>query len=115
MSMKATPGLSMNGVGLRAGGEPSAGVVSEEELAERFDVTIRSTEPPRVRIGPKGLEAPLRDVVETAGSRGPASLPDRARRGASTSWLHAHHIVPENDFPRSWIGCATAWRARAAA
>ncbi|GHE97771.1 AHH domain-containing protein [Streptomyces fumanus] len=70
-------------------------IVSEEDLA---DLSVRDKEPPRTKYGPGGLEKPLRDVVETPGSRAlRRSLV--ARDGAEPpEGYHAHHIVPEKDF-----------------
>ncbi|SDM01823.1 AHH domain-containing protein [Nonomuraea jiangxiensis] len=80
---------------LLAGDETPPPGLSEKDLA---GLSVHETEPPRTRVGPDGVERPLRDVVETPGSRAlRASL--IARDGVPPPpGSHAHHIVPENDF-----------------
>lgn len=79
---------------LRGGDETPPSSLSADDLA---DLSIRETEPPRTRVGPDGTEMPLRDVVETPGSRALRSSLI-ARDGVPPPYYHAHHIVPENDF-----------------
>ncbi|MEV5043495.1 AHH domain-containing protein [Streptomyces griseoincarnatus] len=70
-------------------------VVSKEDIA---DLSVREKEPPRTRYGPGELEKPLRDVVETPGSRAlRKSLVARDGEEPPDGY-HAHHIVPEKDF-----------------
>jgi hypothetical protein len=84
---------------VRAGEEAPGAEWSEEELAERADVTIHHDEPPRVKFDPRGLEKPIRDIVETPGSRAlRASLIERAGGVEPPPGYHAHHIVPEKEF-----------------
>ncbi|MEU9336568.1 AHH domain-containing protein [Streptomyces sp. NPDC048290] len=70
-------------------------VVAEEDIA---DLSVREKAPPPTRYGPDGLEKPLRDVVETPGSRAlRKSLIARDGQEPPDGY-HAHHIVPEKDY-----------------
>ncbi|MFJ5695999.1 hypothetical protein ACIP9X_19400 [Arthrobacter sp. NPDC093125] len=80
-----------------SGDDAPLGVYSEKELATTEGVTIDKVKRKPPRLDEDGLEEPLRDVVETAGSKAlRASL--IARDGLPSPGSHAHHIVPENDF-----------------
>jgi hypothetical protein len=73
---------------IQTGGEAPGAKWSEEELAERVDVTIHPGKPP-----------PLREIVETPASQAlRASLIERAGGVEPPPGYHAHHIIPEKEF-----------------
>lgn len=72
---------------IRMGEKAPSAEISEEELAEMADVTI------------KQKETPLREFVETRGSKVlRASLIERAGGVEPHPGYHAHHIIPEKQF-----------------